>query len=91
VFPIILEVSAHPAQGYTPSTPPFADHDLRLRCMEFRLRHAAEFLAAFIADHRACDFTFFESGWLDGGVCFVVFGVVSDFVEGFVLVIFEPL
>lgn len=59
--------------------------------MELGLRHAAELLAAFIADHGAGDFAFLEGGGLDGGVGFVCVGGGGNFVEGFVLVVFEPL
>jgi hypothetical protein len=59
--------------------------------MELGLRHASELLAAFIADHGACDFTFFQWGGLDGGVSLIIVLCAGDLVEGFVLVVLQPL
>lgn len=59
--------------------------------MELGLRHASELLAAFIADHGACNFTFLQWGGLDGGVCLVIVLCAGDLVEGFVLVVLQPL
>lgn len=64
---------------------------LRLRGVEFRLRLAAESLAAVVADETAGFFAGLQGGWFGGWV--VVGGVLGggvDLLERFILVLLEP-
>jgi len=57
--------------------------------MELGLLHASEFLAALVADHALRYLSILECRRFDGGVGLVV--VTGDLVEGFVLIVLEPL
>lgn len=55
--------------------------------MELSLRDASKLLPAVVAFHGLRDLAVLESGRFDAGVCFGV----RDFLQGFILVVLEPL